>query len=83
MQIKRIFNIVSVITSLHWSKLRGEILQWLVMIVKSWSNNACEGCLGGNLDSSLSNFLTFRKSLIDENAIIIEEEDVFEDDPNY
>jgi hypothetical protein len=52
------------------------------MIVKSWSNNACEGCLGSNLDSSLSNFLTYMKSLNDENVIITEEEDVFEDDPN-
>ncbi len=49
------------------------------MIIKNWPNDAYEGCVG-DIDSSMTNFLTHEKNLIDKNEVVIKEERFIDDD---
>jgi hypothetical protein len=49
------------------------------MITKNWPNDAHKRCVG-DIDSSMTDFLTPEKDLTNENEVMIKEEGFFDDD---
>lgn len=77
-EIEIIFNIIGVITSVCRLRFLSENCSCLVMIVNNWCNVTHVGC-GFNKEDFICDFIVCEETLLEENEIMIQEKDYFED----
>ncbi len=67
-EIKRLFDIARILTSLHCYRLGVENLDKLVIIMKNWSSDARANCM--RKGKSLDDLLADEANIIDDNDVI-------------
>jgi hypothetical protein len=82
-EIKQIFSVVGVITNLRRSCLEIENLDRLIFVIKHWLEDTRVGCDGASKPMSMTNFLTSKSNIIEENNKVIEEQGLFEEDLDF
>jgi hypothetical protein len=82
-EIEQIFSVVGVITNLWRSYVEIENLDRLIFVIKTWLDDARVGCDGASKPMSMTNVLTSKSNIIEENNKVIEEQGLFEEDLDF
>jgi hypothetical protein len=77
-EIKQFFNVVGVISNLKWSWFGIENLDWFILIIKNWHNDACVGCDEPLKPKAMAKCLERDYVMIEKHNKLIKEKKFFE-----
>ncbi len=75
-ETKWVFSLAGVLKALRCSRLQVENMDWIIIVVKNWSNDLHANC---KPHSNFKQYLKIEKSLAKDNYNVMEEHNLFEE----